>query len=95
MGTCLRSWPFPWHGKWAAVFWRGLENTHKMLSLFSDKMLVWCLCSLLPPIENSVKRGKGMEAPKAGLAAPTRQGKRVQVCDMDVGSCPPSLQGGC
>ncbi|XP_056363888.1 coiled-coil domain-containing protein 81-like [Oenanthe melanoleuca] len=38
--------------------------------------------SLLPPIENSVKKGtatKGMEAPQAGLAAPTRQGKHVQL----------------
>ncbi|XP_058710818.1 coiled-coil domain-containing protein 81 [Poecile atricapillus] len=38
--------------------------------------------SLLPPIENSVKKGratKGMEAPKAGLAAPTRQQKHVQL----------------
>ncbi|XP_041878168.1 uncharacterized protein LOC121661742 isoform X2 [Corvus kubaryi] len=38
--------------------------------------------SLLPPIENSGKKGRateGMEAPKAGLAAPTRQGRRVQL----------------
>ncbi|XP_053853282.1 coiled-coil domain-containing protein 81-like [Vidua macroura] len=38
--------------------------------------------SLLPPIENSVKKGratKEMEEPKAGLAAPTRQGKHVQL----------------
>nr|XP_030145100.3 coiled-coil domain-containing protein 81-like isoform X2 [Taeniopygia guttata] len=38
--------------------------------------------SLLPPIENSVKKGRAaeeMEAAKAGLAAPTRQGKRVKL----------------
>ncbi|XP_032935754.1 coiled-coil domain-containing protein 81-like isoform X3 [Catharus ustulatus] len=38
--------------------------------------------SLLPPIENSVEKDratKGMEAPQAGLAAPTRQRKCVQL----------------
>ncbi|RLV95586.1 hypothetical protein DV515_00012849, partial [Chloebia gouldiae] len=46
--------------------------------------------SLLPPIENSVKKSratKEMEAPKAGLAAPTRKGKRVQL--------PPLAEKGC
>lgn len=95
MGTCLRPWPFLQHGKWAAVCWKGLENTGEdALTLRQNA----CLYSLLLPTESSMKKGratKGMEAPKAGLAAPTRQEKPVHVCDMNVGSCPPSLQGGC
>ncbi|RMB89725.1 hypothetical protein DUI87_33922 [Hirundo rustica rustica] len=43
---------------------------------------VFVLPHLLPPIEDSVKKGratKEMEAPKAGLAAPTRLEKHVQL----------------
>lgn len=49
--------------------------------------------SLLPPIENSVKKGRateGMETPKAGLAAPTRQGKHVQLPPLAEQRSPPA-----
>lgn len=86
-------------GSGQQCFGEAWKNTREdALTVSLRENACWHLCSLLPPIENSVKKGRAteeMEAHKAGLAAPTRQGKRVKVCYVDVGSCPAALQGGC
>ena len=68
--------------------WAHEHKPEKTLPLSPDKVLMWCICSVLPPIAgDSAKKGrdvKGKEAPEARLPALDRQGKYVPVGDTDL-----------